>query len=158
MRRRLGTAADCHQYCNIGTVQCISCFCYMYIESKKNLYCTCIAGNFQGVQIFAFFEDAHFSAKLKSRPSCYLEDNCTGFNYTHLCSACKQQQLEVFASFSQNLAPSKISRYTATPIGSTRHVNQKPHCTNSSTFRGDMVLDSAFIEGLQELQLYILLL
>ena len=48
-----------------------------------------IAGNFRGVQIFAFFEDAHFSAKLKYRHSCYLEDRRTGIDRTQ-CSACMQ--------------------------------------------------------------------
>ena len=32
-----------------------------------------IAGNFRGVQIFAFFEDAHLSAKLNYRPSSTLK-------------------------------------------------------------------------------------
>ena len=48
-----------------------------------------IARNFRGVQIFAFFEDAHFSAKLKHRHSCYLEDRRTGIDRTQ-CSACMQ--------------------------------------------------------------------
>ena len=46
--------------------------------------------NNEGVQILVFLEDTHLSAKLKYRPSRYLEDYCTGIDCTQLCKACIQ--------------------------------------------------------------------
>ena len=52
-----------------------------------------IAGNFRGVQNFVFFEDAHYSAKLRYRPSSTLKT--TAWEVTapnRAVHPCKQQR------------------------------------------------------------------
>ena len=52
-----------------------------------------IAGNFRGVQIFAFFEDAHLYAKLKYRPSSTSKSAARELTTpNHVMHACKQQR------------------------------------------------------------------
>ena len=52
-----------------------------------------IAGNFRGVQIFVFFEDAHLSAKLKYRPSSTSKTAARNRTQSRVhMHACKQQR------------------------------------------------------------------
>ena len=52
-----------------------------------------IAGNFQEVQIFTFFEDAHLSTKLKYRPSSTSKTAVQELTAPNrVVHACKQQR------------------------------------------------------------------